>query len=260
MAVSDDLKSKVKTQFGAAAEGYVTSEIHAKGESLTYLAQFIKPQPQWQVLDVGTGTGHTAFLFAPHVKQVVATDMTKEMLIKCREMSSKLGLTNIETKTGDAEALPIDAQSFDLVTCRLAFHHFPHPEKALNEFSRVLKPGGVLGFTDNVTITDEHAARYYNAYEKLRDPSHNYVYSSEKLQEMIKDAGFQITNLSPIQKKEVEFNEWADRQNVSEIKKRKLIKMMHNVPEPLKQLFAPRFADKTMYFNLWEVVIVAKKM
>jgi hypothetical protein len=59
--------------------------------------------------------------------------------------------------------------------------------------------------------------------------------------------------------KEFEFHEWADRQGVSDADKEKLLEMMRNIPEALEPLFAPRWADGTMYFSLWEIVIIGVK-
>jgi ubiquinone/menaquinone biosynthesis C-methylase UbiE len=256
--MSDDLKAKAQAQFGAASDAYATSNIHAKGESLPILVELIRPQPNWQMLDVATGAGHTALTFAPHVARIIATDLTEAMLTKTAELATQRGLTNIETKIADAETLPFDDASFELVTCRLAFHHFPNSRQALSEFARVLKPDGILGFTDNITVPDKKAASYYNAYEKLRDPSHHWVYPLVRLQAMFKQAGLQVTATRELSK-EFEFHNWADRQHVSEADKEKLLKMMRHIPEALKPLFAPRWADGTMYFSLWETVIVAQK-
>lgn len=256
--MSDDLKSKVQAQFGAASAGYATSEVHAKGESLGILLELLKPQPDWHVLDVATGAGHTALTLAPHVAHVIATDLTEEMLIKTAELAAARGLTNLETRFADAEELPFDDASFDLVTCRIAMHHFPNPRQALDEFARVLKPGGVIGFTDNITVPDKQAAGYYNAYEKLRDPSHNWVYPLVRLQAMFEDADFKVQATRQLSK-ELEFQQWADRMRVSEKNKEKLLEMMRNIPEALQPLFAPRWADGTMYFSLWETVIIAGK-
>jgi ubiquinone/menaquinone biosynthesis C-methylase UbiE len=256
--MSDELKAKVQAQFGASSDAYATSDIHAKGESLAILLELVQPQPDWQAVDVATGAGHTALAFAPYVAHVVATDLTAEMLAKTAELAAARGLTNVETKPADAEALPFDDASFDLVTCRLAFHHFPNPRQAISEFARVLKPGGVLGFTDNIVVPDKQAAGYYNAYEKLRDPSHNWVYPLVRLQVMFEEAGLQVEATRELNK-EFEFHEWADRQHVSATNKAKLLEMMHHIPEALQPLFAPRWADGTMYFSLWEAVIVARK-
>jgi len=257
--MSDELKAKVQAQFGASSDAYATSDIHAKGESLAILLELVQPQPGWQMVDVATGAGHTALAFAPRVARVVATDLTAEMLAKTAELAAGRGLANVETRPADAEALPFDDASFALVTCRLAFHHFPNPRQALAEFARVLKPGGLLGFTDNITIPDKQAAGYYNAYEKLRDPSHNWVYPLVRLQAMFEDAGLKVEKVSSTLTKEFEFHEWADRQHVSAANKEKLLEMMRHIPEALQPLFAPRWAEGTMYFSLWEVVLVSRR-
>ena len=156
--MSDEQKAKVQAQFGASADGYATSEVHAKGESLGVLIELIKPRPEWHVLDVGTGAGHTALTFAPHVAHVIASDLTGQMLAKAAELAETRGLTNIKTRAADAESLPFDDASFDLVTCRLAFHHFPNSHQAISAFARVLKTGGRLGFSDNITLPNKKAA------------------------------------------------------------------------------------------------------
>ncbi|MCZ7669472.1 MAG: hypothetical protein M5U34_20985 [Chloroflexi bacterium] len=74
-------KEQVQTIFGGSADAYVSSQVHAKGDSLARLLELLTPQPDWRVLDVATGGGHTAFTLAPHVRQVVATDITPEMLV-----------------------------------------------------------------------------------------------------------------------------------------------------------------------------------
>jgi ubiquinone/menaquinone biosynthesis C-methylase UbiE len=255
--MSDELKARVQSQFGASSDAYASSDIHARGESLALLLELTQPRPEWQALDVATGAGHTALAFAPHVGRVVATDLTREMLAKTAELAAARGLANLETREADAEALPFEAGSFDLVTCRLAFHHFPNPRQAIAEFARVLKPGGVLGFTDNIVTPDKQAAGYYNAYEKLRDPSHNWVYPLVRLQAMFEEAGLKVEATRELSK-EFEFHNWADRQRVSPGNKEKLLEMMRHIPEALQPLFAPRWADNTMYFSLWEAVIVAR--
>ncbi|MFN8458997.1 MAG: methyltransferase domain-containing protein [Anaerolineae bacterium] len=256
--MSDELKAKVQSQFGPASESYASSAVHAKGESLAVLLELTQPRPDWLALDVATGAGHTALTLAPHVAWVIATDLTPEMLVKTAELAAKRGLTNVETKPADAEALPFDEATFDLVTCRIAMHHFPNPRQALSEFARVLKPGGVLGFTDNITVPDKQAAGYYNAYEKLRDPSHNWVYPLVRLQAMFEEAGLKVEATRQLSK-ELEFHDWADRMKVSAANKEKLLEMMRHIPEALQPLFSPRWAEGTMYFSLWEAVMVVRR-
>ncbi|MEW5957797.1 MAG: methyltransferase domain-containing protein [Chloroflexota bacterium] len=255
--MSDELKARVQAQFGASAASYATSDIHARGESLAVLLELVKPQAHWRALDIATGAGHTALAFAPHVAQVIAADLTEGMLAKTAELAAARGLTNVETRFADAEALPFEDDTVDLVTCRLAFHHFPNARQAIREMARVLKPGGVLGFTDNITVPDRQAAGYYNAYEKLRDPSHHWVYPLVRLQAMFEQAGLQVEATRQLSK-EFEFHEWADRQHVSDSDKAKLLEMMRHLPETLQPLFTPRWTEGTMYFSLWEAVMVAR--
>ena len=117
--------SLVQKQFGAAAADYAASAVHASGPSLGRLVALVDPQPDWHVLDVATGAGHTALTFAPLVARVVASDITGEMLAEATKLARARGLANVETAHAEAGSLPFPDASFDLVTCRLAAHHFP---------------------------------------------------------------------------------------------------------------------------------------
>jgi hypothetical protein len=116
----------------------------------------------------------------------------------------------------------------------------------------------VLGFTDNIVVPDRRAAGYYNAYEKLRDPSHHWVYPLARLKAMFEEAGLSVEATRKLSK-EFEFHAWADRQHASDAAKENLLEMMREIPEALEPLFAPRWTDSTMYFSLWEAVIVARR-
>ena len=255
---AEEVKTRVQSQFGRSAGGYAVSDVHAKGESLGVLLERVRPEPDWEVLDVATGAGHTALAVAPLVAKVVALDLTAEMLAQARKLAEQRRLANIETCRGDAESIPFPDASFDLVACRLAFHHFPNPQKALAEFVRVLRPGGFLGFTDNIVVEDPAAAEVYNEIEKLRDPSHVCVQPLTALEQSFRDAGLEVQGSTKLTK-EFEFHDWADRQHVSAPDKEKLLEMFRSIPEALEPLLQPRWADGTMYFTLWEAVIVARK-
>ena len=255
----DSHKQRVQKQFGRSAGDYATSNVHAMGESLTELVNLTSPSSEWKVLDVATGAGHTALAFAPHVSEVIATDITQGMLDQCMALANERSISNLRVEMADAEQLPFENESFDMVTCRLAFHHFLNPELALAEFCRVLKPTGVFGFTDNYTVDDPSAARYYNRYEKIRDPSHHWVGALPEIRRKFEDAGFSIGETRTLEK-EFEFHAWADRQRVSDSDKKILLQMMREIPAELKPLMKPRFADNSMYFHLAEVVMIASKV
>ncbi len=138
-------KERVQKQFAPGAADYAISAVHAQGTSLARLLALLPLQPTWRVLDVATGAGHTAHTLAPHVRQVIAVDLTLPMLAQTRQLAQAKGLSQVEVSAGDAEAIPFAAASFDLVTCRLAAHHFPEIGRFLAEVARVLKPGRAAG-------------------------------------------------------------------------------------------------------------------
>src|ERR1700687_5273503 len=117
-------KSLVQEHFGKTAQDYLTSKPHAQGKSLERLVELTAPKPDWRALDVATGAGHTAYVFAPHVRRLWATDINDEMLAPGRGAIDKRNLGNVRVAYAKAEALPFEDQSFDLVTCRIAPHHF----------------------------------------------------------------------------------------------------------------------------------------
>ncbi len=164
-------RESIRKQFGDNAESYAVSKVHAKGTSLNRLVELVQPGTDWQVLDIATGAGHTALAFAPYVAEVSATDITPEMRQQVRKLVKERGINNMLVETADAEDLPYEEESFHLVTCRIAPHHFSNIPKFLAESARVLKPGGILAIVDNIVPTGS-AGDYINAFEKLRDPSH----------------------------------------------------------------------------------------
>lgn len=253
-----DTKDRVRAQFGRAAGAYATSAVHARGDSLGLLVELVRPQPQWTALDVATGAGHVAFALAPHVARVVASDLTPEMLETVVRLARERGLANVETRVADAEALPFPDASFDLVTCRIAFHHFPRPERAVAEMTRVLRPRGTFGFADNVCVEDAAAAAHYNAFEKLRDPSHHEVLPLSRLTALFAAAGLQVEATRTLTK-EIAFHDWADRMRVSVSDKAELLRMLRDLPPALVPQLAPRLDDAAPSFSLWEAVVVARR-
>ncbi len=99
------IKDVVKEQFSRNADKYVTSESHGKSEDLALLVQLLEPEPDWRVLDIATGGGHTAKSLAPHVAQVFATDLTREMLVSAHRYVTQHA-DNVWFIVADAENLP----------------------------------------------------------------------------------------------------------------------------------------------------------
>jgi ubiquinone/menaquinone biosynthesis C-methylase UbiE len=172
VAAAQEKLQQVQSQFGAAAADYVTSKVHADGQDLGWMVEAAALTGTERVLDVATGAGHTAFALAPYAAEVVALDITREMLTVAQQVASERHLHNIRFLEGNAQELPCADASFDVVTCRHAAHHFPNLHRGVREWARVLRPGGKLVLVDSMTPEEPEIDTFLNEIETLRDPSH----------------------------------------------------------------------------------------
>ena len=103
-----------------------------------------------RILEVGVGTGISLPGYSRSTS-LYGVDISEPMLDKARARVRKLGLANVEAiETMDAEALDFADASFDVVVAQYVVSAVPHPERALNEFARVVKPGGEIIITTRV--------------------------------------------------------------------------------------------------------------
>ena len=183
-----------KEQFDKQASEYNAQWNTWSEETLNAMLAAARPQPTDAVLDVATGTGFTALAFAPLVQSVVGLDVSPGMLRQAENYAAERGLTNAAFQEGAAETLPFADASFDLVTCRIAPHHFLSVPQFLEETARVLRPGGRFILADT-TVPDDlrEAADWQNAVEAVRDPSHVRNYPPSAWQAMAEAAGLTIT-------------------------------------------------------------------
>lgn len=206
-----DVKQRVQAQFGAAAERYVASAGHAKGDDLAQLVALAGLRGHERVLDVATGGGHTALAFAPHASEVVASDLTPDMLAAAERFVRGQGAQNVRFELADAEALPFADAGFDVVTVRIAPHHFPDPARFVAEVARVLRPGGIFLLDDNVAPEDADLATFINRVDAWRDPSHVRCLPVSEWRALIEAAGLDVEHVSDVLVKSYDFAPWAER-------------------------------------------------
>ncbi len=137
------------------------------------------------VLDVACGAAHAAEQAAPYVRQVIGLDLTPELLALGAARLREAGITNVLLQEGNAAQLPFVDASFDLVICRGALHHFPHPEEAIAEMARVCRPGGRVVVADMVAPTPD-VREAFDAVHRLLDPSHAGVLLESEIAELMR--------------------------------------------------------------------------
>jgi ubiquinone/menaquinone biosynthesis C-methylase UbiE len=204
------VKERVRAQFARTAAAYVSSRGHAEGRDLVRLVELAAPRATDIALDVSTGGGHTALALAPHVARVTASDLTPEMLAATRAFLTARGVSNADYVIADAERLPFLGEAFDLVTVRIAPHHYSDARAATAEMARVLRPGGRLVLVDNVAPEDPALDAFMNEIERRRDNSHVRNYSETEWRAMLAGAGLLVTNAER-ERKTISFAEWVER-------------------------------------------------
>jgi len=230
------------------------SPVHAQGVDLKLVVRFARPQPTDIALDVSTGAGHTAMALAPHVAQVVAVDLTSQMLLVARRLTAERGFHNVEFVEADVRALPFPDRSFDIVTCRTAAHHYPQLGGAVREMARVLRRGGRLVISDTISPADEVGDRFINAVEILRDPTHVRDWSMAEWYAAISAEGLTMLEFEEMGL-ELEFEAWVERSGTPAELRQVLAAMLTQAPPRLRELFAVK--TEPLRFSLRKAVFLA---
>jgi ArsR family transcriptional regulator len=166
---------------------------YVPGKSWKSLAEaLLRLMPPLVVADLGTGEGSFALLLSQRAARVIAVDSSAKMIEVGREQALRHGVKNIDHRLGDMEEIPIEIGEVDLVFFSQSLHHALHPERALAEAARILKPRGRVVILDLVRHRFEEARELY-ADEWLG-------FSEAELETMLEKAGFVHIETSVVDK------------------------------------------------------------
>ncbi|XCN74383.1 MAG: class I SAM-dependent methyltransferase [Candidatus Electrothrix aestuarii] len=144
------VKEPIKTYWNKRSSSYGLDKDKSSSIAETWSAvlhDLVENGAGKKALDVGTGTGQFAVYLANKGFEVTGVDLSEEMIATARQNAAQEGLP-IRFQTGDAEHLDFADESFDVVVSRNLLWTLPHPDLALKEWQRVLKPGGKLVVSD----------------------------------------------------------------------------------------------------------------
>ena len=135
---------------------------YVPGKSWKAVAEaLLKLMPPMVIADLGAGEGAFSLLLAQRATKVIAVDNSARMIEVGREQASKQEVKNLEYRLGDMEEVPIEDASVDLVFFSQSLHHALHPERAIEEAWRILKPGGRIAILDLAKHRFEEAREMY---------------------------------------------------------------------------------------------------
>jgi SAM-dependent methyltransferase len=234
--MTDAHARRVQAQFGPSAAAYVTSASHAGGDDLARLLAWGRACRPGRALDVATGGGHTALAFASVAAEVVAFDLTEPMLQAARDFIRGRGATNVAFAAGDVAALPFHDGTFDVVTCRIAPHHFPDVAAAVRQIHRVLRAGGSFLLQDILGHDDPDANAFITEVERRRDPSHVRAYRASEWKAFLRAAGLTVIDEGVVRKIRV-WDEWTGRTRMTPEALRDLEALVRQAPERCRAAF-----------------------
>jgi len=246
------------TRWEKAAEAYATGE-HKSGRELQLVVEFASPVGTERVLDIGTGAGHTALALAPRVSSVVLTDPVPTMLATARRLLTEAGVRNAEFVEAVAERLPFPDASFDIVTTRLAAHHFDDVALAFREVARVLQPGGLFIFIDSLAPEDSESATYQDEVETLRDPTHRHIYRQREWIAFCDEAGLRVEKTEVVRKAHP-FEPWLERGGEDAATQQRVRTRFIDAPESAVRDLEIVVADgRVQSFSDRKLVLVARR-
>ena len=184
-------KDKMRSFFDSMA-GRLGKD-HVPGRSWKSLAEaLLHLLPPMEIADLGAGEGTFSLLLAGRAKRVIAVDNSAGMIAVGREQATRLGIVNVEFRQGDMEEVPIEDGAVDLVLFSQSLHHALHPEQAIREAARILRPGG------RIVVLDLLRHRFEEARELFADEWLGF--GEAEIEALLADAGFRDLQIAVVDK------------------------------------------------------------
>lgn len=227
----------VTSQFGPRAQAYVASAVHSTGADLKHIAGVAAAVRPGRAIDLGCGGGHVTYALAPGAGEVVACDLSADMLAAVRDTAAARGFANVRTEQTSVERLPFADASFDMLGCRYSAHHWQDVDAGFSEARRVLKQGAPALFVDVVASALPLLDTHLQSVELLRDTSHVRDYSEDEWHAKLTRAGFRVDKVSTWRLR-MDFPVWIARMATPPALATAIRMVQDSAPEEVRRYFA----------------------
>lgn len=255
----DEVQIAAQNQFARQSDHYGKGHILENVADVEGALQLMSLPPRAKAIDLATGAGHTGLLLASRGFDVTLADIAEPMLEKAAQSAAQRGL-NVKTALHAAELLPYPDETFDLVTCRVAAHHFSSPEKFISETARVLRRGGYFLLIDG-TVSDgqPEAEAWLHAVEKLRDPSHHRLLTPGAWSALCQNHGLQVVSLQVAPFKQPDLNWYFETAATDDQNRIKVLELIARAPESIRSFFKIAEEDGRIVWWWQRLSLVALK-
>jgi len=255
----DDVQRASQEQFARRSHRYGKGHILENVDDVREAVKLMSLPQRAEVLDMATGGGHTGLFLASLGHKVVLSDIAQPMLDRAMAVATERVL-EVQTRLHPAEEFPYQDATFDLITCRIAPHHFSSPEKFVRECARTLRAGGYLLVIDG-TVEDgqPEAEAWMHELEKLRDPSHNRLVRPGEWKQMCETSGLHVEHASIQRLKQPDLNWYFDTAATPAENRKKVLELVANPPESARNLFQIGNEEGKIVWWWQRLVLIARK-
>lgn len=255
----DPVQTAAREQFARQSAHYGKGHILENVEDVKEALAAMNFPPGAKALDIATGAGHTGLFLAEQGFDVTLADLALPMLNRAEETAAERGLS-IKTSLHAAEQCPYPDGTFQLVTCRVAAHHFSSPAQFISETARVLAPGGYLLLIDGSVADDQpEAEAWIHAVEKLRDPSHNRFLTPRTWEALCHNAGLRVLSSKLVPLKQPDLNWYFEAAATPDENRIAVLELISHAPESVRSFFKLAEEDGRIVWSWQRLTLTAVK-
>lgn len=258
MASDNEHLSVVQEQFRKQAEAYSQMAVVRSEKLLAAIADATGAGATDRVLDLASGPGYLTMLLAERCREAVGVDATDRFVEQARAEAARRGIANVSFRLGDVERLDLPDASFDVITCKFAFHHFPRPERVLAEMARVARSGATLVIADMLAAEDPEKRAYQDRVERLCDPSHASALPASQFERLFAAQGLSVV---AVHRRETSYTvpEWIRHGGPPEERAREIVALLEDSLEVDRSGLHVRRENGELCFSHQGVTYVLRK-